>query len=386
MRVLVASSSRADFGLLTPIMRELKGDDFFEVAVGEIGSHISKHPDSIQQLEAAGVSKLDLSIDAILEDSPESKASFVATIVVELTSYFSSNPTDAILILGDRYETLAMAYTASLSNIAVIHLAGGDLTLGSIDDNYRHAITKLAKVHFVTNADSYNRVLQLGEEAEFVKVSGSPGLDSINQIDFLTKDNLEVLLGLEFRDHLILVTFHPDSIRPTQIKEQVTAVILALEQFLPNCTIVITGANYDSGHTTINEMFSAFSARHPDSVRFIENLGTRNYFSLMKIASVMVGNSSSGYYEAPSFGLPVVDLGDRQMGRMAHELLSNVSVESREIAAKVTSVIGQRRVHVPNPYGEGKSAEKIKDFLKSLRMERLKSSKRFTETSTKEQS
>lgn len=382
----MASSSRADFGLLTPIIRELKNDDFFEVAVCEIGAHISKHSGNIQQLQATGVSNLDLTIDALLEDSPESKASFVTAIVVDLTLYFSSNPTDAILILGDRYETLAIAYAASLSQIPVIHLAGGDLTHGSIDDNYRHAITKLAKIHFVTNTDSYNRVLQLGEESEFVKLSGSPGLDSINQTDFLTKDNLEALLGLKFQDQLILVTFHPDSIRPMQIEEQVTEVILALEQFLPKCTIIITGANYDSGYSTINQMFSTFSSRHLNSVRFIENLGTRIYFSLMKIATIMVGNSSSGYYEAPSFGLPVVDLGDRQRGRMAHELLCNVSVEASEIALKVGSAMSRKRVNVANPYGDGKSAEKIKDFLKSITMERLKSSKRFIETSTKEQS
>ena len=381
----MASSSRADFGLLAPIIKELKHDEFFEVAVCEIGSHISKHSGSNQQLQATGVSNLVLSIDALLGDSQKSKASFVARIVVDLTSYFSKNSTDAILILGDRYETLAIAYAASLSDIAVIHLAGGDLTRGSIDDNYRHAITKLTKIHFVTNSDSYNRVLQLGEEAEFVKLCGSPGLDSINQTDFLTKDNLETLLGFKFQDQLILVTFHPDSIRPTQIEEQVTEVILALEQFLPDCTIVITGANHDSGYTTINEMFTTFSERYPNSIRFIENLGTRNYLSLMKIATVMVGNSSSGYYEAPSFGLPVVDIGDRQMGRMAHELLCNVPVESSEIALAVRSVMNRKHVSVANPYGDGKSAEKIKDFLKSLTMERLKSSKRFTEISTKEQ-
>jgi len=386
MRVLVASSSRADFGLLAPIIKELKHDDFFEVAVCEIGSHISKHSDGIQQLQATGVENLELSIDTLLEDSPKSKASFVATVIVDLTSYFSSNSTDAILILGDRYETLAIAYAASLSDIAVIHLAGGDLTLGSIDDNYRHAITKLAKIHFVTNTDSYKRVLQLGEEKEFVKLSGSPGLDSINQTDFLSKDNLEALLGLKFQDQLILVTFHPDSIHPTQIVEQVTEVILALEQFLPNCTIVITGANYDTGYATINEMFTKFAARYPNSICFIENLGSRNYFSLMKIATVMVGNSSSGYYEAPSFGLPVVDLGDRQMGRIANELLCNVPVESIEIALKVRSAMNRKHVSVANPYGDGKSAETVKDFLKSLTIEKLKSSKGFTDISTKGQS
>jgi UDP-hydrolysing UDP-N-acetyl-D-glucosamine 2-epimerase len=381
----VASSSRADFGLLAPVIRELKHDDFFELAVCEIGAHISKHTVSIEQLQATGVDNLTLSIDTPLGDSPQSKANFVGSIVVALTSYFTSNPTDAILILGDRYETLAIAYAASLSDIAVIHIAGGDLTLGSIDDNYRHAITKLAKIHFVTNIDSYNRVLQLGEEEEFVKLSGSPGLDSINQTNFLTKENLEEFLELKFQDQLILVTFHPDSIHPTQIEEQVKEVICALEQFLSTCTIVITGANYDSGYSTINEMFSTFSARHPNSIRFIENLGTRNYFSLMKIATVMVGNSSSGYYEAPSFGLPVVDLGDRQMGRMAHELLCNIPVESNEIVLRVRSAMSQKRVSVVNPYGDGKSAEKIKNFLKSLTMERLKSSKRFNEISTKEQ-
>ena len=380
----MASSSRADFGLLSPIIKELKSDDFFEVAVCEIGSHISKHSESFQQLQATGVSKLDLSIDKLQEDTPDGKASFVATIIIDLTSYFLRTSTDAILILGDRYETLAIAYAASLSNIAIIHLAGGDITVGSIDDNYRHAITKLAKVHFVTNANSYDRVLQLGEEAEFVKLSGSPGLDNVNQINFLTKKDLEVLLRLNFQDHLILLTLHPDSIHPAQITEQANEVILALKHFLSNCTIIITSANYDSGYTIINEIFREFSAQYPNSIRFIESVGTRIYFSLMKIATIMVGNSSSGYYEAPSFGLPVIDLGDRQKGRMAHELLSNVSIESSEIISKMRLAMSQKRGNIANPYGDGKSAEKVKDFLKSLTMEKMKAPKRFTKTSTKE--
>ena len=384
MRVLVVSSSRADFGLLNPVIRELKRDKFFDVAVCELGSHISKHSESFLQLQDTGVHELDLSIDAFLEDTPDSKAAFVARIITNLTSYFSSKPTDMVLILGDRYETLAVAYTASLSNIAVIHLAGGDLTLGSIDDNYRHAITKLSKVHCVTNTNSYSRVLQLGEEPDSLLLSGSPGLDSIKEIEFLARANLETLIGLKFQSQLILVTFHPDSINPMEIEDQVNEVIRALEQFLHNCTIVITGANHDSGYTIINEMFKRFSAKHPNSIRFIENLGTVNYLSLMKIATVMVGNSSSGYYEAPSFGLPVIDIGNRQMGRITSELVRNVPVESREIALNMKLAMNQNRTPVKNPYGDGRSSEKIKDFLKSLTMEKLGASKSFIEITTQE--
>lgn len=380
MKVLVASSSRADFGLLLPVIRTLRNDNFFDVAVCEIGSHISDHPENFHSFIGAGFSELSFSVEAPKDDSLEEKAYFANSAISALTSYFSSHDTNAVLILGDRYETLAIAYAAALSNVPVIHLVGGDLTLGSIDDNYRHAITKLARVHFVTNTDSYNRVLQLGEHPDFVCMSGSSGLDDLESYEFTSKSILENLLGLSFKSEVILVTFHPDTINPNQVADQVCNLINALENFLQDSTIILTGANFDTGHETINKMFQDFEQKNPGSVRFVESLGTKNYLSVMKIATIMVGNSSSGYYEAPSFGLPVIDLGTRQKGRIPHELLLNSPIDSKEIVSQMKLMISQNREQVKNPYWDGNSSVKIREFLKSISMDKLKSPKEFIDS------
>jgi GDP/UDP-N,N'-diacetylbacillosamine 2-epimerase (hydrolysing) len=384
MKLLVATSSRADFGLLLPVIRELKDDAFFQVEVCEIGSHISGHPENFQALKNAGFTKLSLSVEPLQNDSVNAKVIFASAAISALTSHFSESPTDAVLLLGDRYETLAVAYAATLSSIPVIHLVGGDLTLGSIDDSYRHAITKLARIHFVTNTDSYNRVLQLGEDPEFVCVTGSPVLDALDDYEFSTQFELETLLGLQFKSQLILVTFHPDTINPDQIVGQVSSVIDALENFVQNSTIILTAANHDSGHETINKMFQDFASKHPSSVKFVESLGTRNYLSMMRIASMMVGNSSSGYYEAPSFGLPVVDLGNRQKGRIAHDLLINSPIESTVIILSMTRMMNQKRTKVKNPYWDGSSSVKMREFLKNVAVDKIRSPKKFIDFFVKE--
>ena len=384
MKVLVATSSRADFGLLLPVIRELKNDAFFQVEVCEIGSHISGNPENFQALKNVGFTKLSLSVEPLQNDSAKAKAFFASAAISALTSHFLDSPTDAVLLLGDRYETLAIAYAATLSGIPVIHLVGGDLTLGSIDDSYRHAITKLARIHFVTNTDAYNRVLQLGEDPEFVCVTGSPALDALDDYEFSTQFELETLLNLQFKSQLILVTFHPDTINPDQIMKQVSSVIDALENFEENSTIILTAANYDSGHETINKMFQDFASKHPMAIKFVENLGTRNYLSMMKIATMMVGNSSSGYYEAPSFGRPVVDLGNRQKGRIPHDLLINSPIESTAIISNMTRMMNQKRANVKNPYWDGSSSVKMREFLKNVTVEKIRSPKKFFDFFAKE--
>ena len=377
MRILVISSSRADFGLLIPVIHELNHDETFQVKVCEIGSHISKDSSNFQTLESTGISSLALSIKPLLEDSRSNKAQIASMIISDLTEYFKFNRPDAILILGDRYETLAIAYTATLSNIPIIHLVGGDLTLGSIDDSYRHAITKLSSIHFVTNQKSYSRVLQMGENPDCVFVTGSPGLDILEDLELAEKHELEQEMSVNFKKQIILVTFHPDSMNPTQTESQVSELISALKVFCKNSTIILTGSNYDTGYSTINRMFQDFAEKDSKSVRFFDSLGTKNYMSLMKIASVMVGNSSSGYYEAPTFSLPVVDLGERQKGRIPHLSLVNVPIKDDQIIEAIEKALSAIPSIIPNPYWTGKASVKIKEVLKSIQPQQLSSTKDF---------
>lgn len=377
MRILVVSTSRADFGLLIPVIQELNNDNKFQVQVCEIGSHISLQTENHKLLQGAGFTAVDFSIRIEVGDSPNGKAQLASSTIIAITKYLESESIDAVMILGDRYEALAVAYAASLTSTPVIHLVGGDITMGSIDDNYRHAITKLSKIHFASNSLSKSRILQLGEEPQFVHVSGSPGLDSIGQMEFLSRDSLQQFIGLEFTRDIILVAFHPDSHYPNQVKSQTLELICALREFARETTIVLTGPNYDQGFTIIENQFDNFSREFPESVAYVKSLGSLRFLSLMKASSVMVGNSSSGYYEAPSLSLPVVDLGNRQKGRIPHELLINVPIIASEIAGAMRRALTFPHAKIVNPYWSTNSGGLIRRELSKLSLETLCAPKIF---------
>jgi UDP-hydrolysing UDP-N-acetyl-D-glucosamine 2-epimerase len=265
-----------------------------------------------------------------------------------------------LLLLGDRIEIHAAAAAAVPFRLPVAHIHGGELTLGAIDDCLRHSITKLAHLHFVATERYRVRILQMGEEAWRVVTSGAPGVDAVLDVTPLKRGEIEARLGLDLSQDPFIVTFHPATLEPMPATAQVNGLLAALCKF--DRPIVITGPNADAGSGALRTLLQKFTSSR-ENARFVENLDTPFYVGLMRIAAAMVGNSSSGLIEAPSFGLPVVNIGERQAGRVRGENVIDVSHESSAIEAAIRRALepGLRRrlASAANPYGDGGAAERI---------------------------
>jgi len=274
---------------------------------------------------------------------------------------------DILLVLGDRFEMHSAAVAAMPFNIPVAHIHGGEVTEGAIDDSFRHSMTKLSHLHFVATEEYRDRVVQMGEEPWRVTVSGAPSLDNIGTVDLLQPHDLSDKYGLIIDPPPLLVTFHPVTLEHESTEWQVQELLAALEA----CDVpaIITQSNADSKGRMVTRMMWDYAEGH-DNAQFVENLGSLGYFSLMSSGAAMVGNSSSGIIEAPSFGLPVVNIGTRQDGRVRGRNVIDVGQRREEILAGLQQALNpafreQIRDSV-NPYGDGNSANRIVERLKEV--------------------
>jgi UDP-N-acetylglucosamine 2-epimerase (non-hydrolysing)/GDP/UDP-N,N'-diacetylbacillosamine 2-epimerase (hydrolysing) len=267
---------------------------------------------TVELIEADGF-HVDERIEMLLSsDSPEGIAKSIGIGVLGFAQAFGRSRPDLLVVLGDRFEMLAAALAALPFNLPVAHIHGGEVTEGAIDDPMRHAITKLSHLHFASTESHARRIRQLGEQPWRIHVSGAPSLDHLKNLIFLDRAELEHRLDLELTEAPILITYHPVTTEYEKTAWQIQELLTALESF--NQPLVFTLPNADTAGRTIIDAIRNFVLRHP-AARMTDNLGTQAYFSLMRIAAAMVGNSSSGLLEAPSFELPVVNIGTRQKGR-----------------------------------------------------------------------
>jgi UDP-hydrolysing UDP-N-acetyl-D-glucosamine 2-epimerase len=266
---------------------------------------------------------------------------------------------DLLLVLGDRYEILCCVLAATLARIPIAHIAGGDVTEGAFDEGFRHAITKMSHLHFVTNADAAARVRQMGER--HVHLTGSPGLDMIRQAHILPRAELFSELGLAPARTNILVTFHPVTLARDSLA-QFEEVLAALEG-MDDAAIVITGSNADPEGRQIDARAKAFVRSHANCV-FHPSLGIARYLSALTHMDAVVGNSSSGLYEAPSFGVPTVNVGERQQGRLKAESVFDTAPQRADILQTLRTALARGRQATVNPYGDGHASERIIAALK----------------------
>jgi UDP-hydrolysing UDP-N-acetyl-D-glucosamine 2-epimerase len=266
------------------------------------------------------------------------------------------------MLLGDRAETLAAAMAANLSQVPVVHLHGGEESEGSIDNAWRHAVTKLSHLHLVSHPAHAQRVVQMGEDPATVVVVGAPGLDNALREDLPAREELEASLGLRLESPVVLVTLHPTTLGAAA-NEEVVATATAMAQ-VP-ATYVVTSPNSDEGGAVIQEHWRSWSARRKN-VTLVESLGERRYWALLKLASAVLGNSSSGIIEAPALGLPVVNVGDRQRGRLRYGPVTDVPVEAAAIARALSNAVSagpSRADNFGQVYATGAAAPRI---LKAL--------------------
>jgi UDP-hydrolysing UDP-N-acetyl-D-glucosamine 2-epimerase len=375
----VVTGGRADYGLLLPVIRRIRRESALELRLYVTGMHLAvEYGNTVQAIEAEGLpiaARVDIELAS---DAPHGIARSMSLALAGFAGVFAQSRPDVLLVLGDRFEIFAAVAAAVPFNIPVAHIAGGEVTEGAIDDVLRHAITKMSHLHFVAAEPYRQRVIQMGEEAWRVHATGEPGLDHICDMTFQSRDQLEALVGMPLANAPLLVTFHPETLDPANTAARIAAVLSALARV--SHPIIFTAPNADTSGRAVRAAIEQFVAEHRNA-RLVLNLGTQAYFSAMRIAAAMVGNSSSGIVEAGSFELPVVNVGERQRGRLRGANVIDVPAEAAAIEAGLARALDPRfragLRGMTNVYGDGHASEKIVQVLKDAPPAAVLLQKRF---------
>lgn len=365
-RICVVTGGRAEYGLLRWLMQDIAADPDLTLQLVVSGSHLEpRFGETVTVIEADG-----FAIDArvpidLTDDSAPGVARSMGLALTGVAEAIAGLTPDLMLVLGDRFEILAAVQAATLAGLPVIHIAGGDVTEGAIDDAMRHAITKLAHVHLTTNEASAARVRAMGENPDHVYVVGSPGLDWLKRESVMDREVLEAALGAPLGPRNLLVTFHPVTLAPDRGLSQFAALLEALDALPPTTIKWLTCPNADPGHVHLLEAMGRWVDGRTD-VRVHASLGSARYLGLMAQVDAVVGNSSSGLYEAPSFHVPTIDIGDRQGGRLAAASVIHCAPTKDAILEALAKAEAIDCSAVVNPYGDGHASERIVAVLKAL--------------------
>lgn len=366
--IAVVTTSRADYGIYRPVLRALETDPAFEVRLLVSGSHLS--PDfgmTVRDIEADGFPVSERIETLLASDSPEGTAKAMALGLAGFGQSFRRSRPDLLMVLGDRFEMHAAALAALPFRIPVAHVHGGEVTAGAMDEALRHSMTKLSHIHFVATEEYGRRVIQLGEEPWRVTVCGAPSLDNLRTAVLKSRQEMESRLGFNLGEQFLLVTFHPATLDEADPAHQARTLLDAV--VATGLPAVVTMPNADPGGRRVREVLLEIAAKN-SSVHLVENLGTESYFSLMRIAAAMAGNSSSGIIEAVSFGLPVVNVGARQLGRVRAANVLDAPCEAEALAAVLGKALDPAfratLAGLTNPYGDGHASERITARLKEV--------------------
>lgn len=359
-KVCVVTGTRAEYGLLYPILKKIEQSNSLQLQLVVTTMHLSSEFGlTYKQIEKDGF-KIDEKIENLLSSDTKSsiaKSTGLGTIL--LSDTFNRLEPDIVLLLGDRYETLAAATTAMLMNIPIAHIHGGEITEGAVDEQIRHAVTKMSYLHFTSTEEYRKRVIQMGEDPSRVFNSGAPGIDNIVDFNLLSKEELEADLNWRFGPKSALFTYHPITLEDSDIYHDIKKILDALVK--SDLNVLFTYANADEGGRIINQKIEEFCQINPDKYKVVKSLGQLRYLSAMKHVDLLIGNTSSGIIEAASFQKPVVNIGDRQRGRLQSGNVVDCDIESIEEAILKASSIDLKEIK--NIYGNGKSSEMIVEIL-----------------------
>ncbi len=360
--ICVVTATRAEYGLLRPVIRKLAVHEALRLQLAVTGAHLSARlGETVREIEADGVpiaARLP-----IFREEEEPVARTLARTLTVFDEYFAAHRPDAVLLLGDRFEIFAVAAAAAARHIPIAHISGGDVTLGAADEYYRHCITKMAAVHFPSCADSAARLVRMGEEPGRVFCVGGLGDENIRTLPKMSREELSASTGFNLGQPFALVTYHPEtSADAADPADQVQALCAAMDA-VPGVFWLITGSNADAGGQVCTRMMRQFAAAHPQRAGFIQSLGLRRYLSAMEYAALVAGNSSSGVVETPTFGVPCVNIGRRQAGRLLCENVLSCPGETGAIRAaleKALSPAFARQARAArSPYNGGDTSGKI---------------------------
>jgi UDP-N-acetylglucosamine 2-epimerase (non-hydrolysing) len=374
--IAVFTGSRAEYGLLYWLLKELKGCRAARLQLIVSGMHLSKDfGDTWRHIEADGFS-IDSKVEMLLSsDTPVGIAKSVGLGTIGLADSLQNLNPDMLVVLGDRFEALAAAQAAMILGIPIAHLHGGEITEGAYDDTIRHAITKMASLHFVAAEPYRKRVIQMGEAPSTVFNVGALGLEHVLRTPRLSLDELARELSFPLRKPFFMVTYHPVTLLDEDPRQSMSEILAALDQF-PEHQVILTYPNADNGGRAIIPMLGEYARNNPQRVLAIQSMGSKRYLSALAESVAVIGNSSSGIIEAPSFGVPTVNIGTRQQGRLAAKSVLHCAPQAQSITACIRQALCAEHLLLSakksNPYGQGRTARQIVQVLKSADLDKPK--------------
>jgi GDP/UDP-N,N'-diacetylbacillosamine 2-epimerase (hydrolysing) len=369
MRCCVVTGTRAEYGLLYWLMKGIQTDNILSLQVVVTGMHLSPEF-GLTFKEVENEFDIDEKIETVLSsDTSIGLSKSMGLGQISFAECYERLKPDLIIVLGDRYEIFSAVSAAMVSRIPVAHLHGGEATEGLIDESIRHSITKMSHLHFTATEEYRKRVIQLGEQPNNVFNVGGMGIDNIKKLPLLGRKKFQEVIDFSLGEKTFLITFHPVTLEKSTAKTQIINLLMALEEF-DNCNYIFTKANSDTDGRIINQMIDDFADKHRDrSVTFF-SMGQLRYLSALKYVDVVIGNSSSGLSEVPTFKIPTINIGDRQKGRMKASSVIDCSNGKKEIVEAINKALSsdfqKELINTKNPYGTGGASKKIIEIIKEV--------------------
>ena len=370
-RIGIMTGTRAEYGLLKSLMQEINKDNDLELYLIVSGMHLSpEFGMTYKEIEEDGF-EINAKVEMLLSsDSPAGISKSIGLGVIGFADEFQRADLDMLILLGDRYEALSAAICAMVMRIPIAHLHGGELTEGAIDEGIRHSITKMSYLHFTSTEEYRRRVIQLGENPERVFCVGAIGVENIKKINLMTKEELERSIHFEIDENTVVVTYHPVTLENNTVEEQFLNLLKVLDRN-PKIRMIFTKANADTNGRIVNELIDKYAAQNSERACAFMSLGQKRYLSALKYCKIVIGNSSSGIIEAPSFGKPIINIGDRQKGRICADSVINCGYTQQEIQQAMETALTEefenKARNCRNPYEKENTAANIisviKDYL-----------------------
>lgn len=369
--ICIVTATRAEYGLMKCLIEDIHNDTDLELQLIVTGSHLSpEFGFTIQQIEKDNF-PISKKIEILLSsDSPVGVSKSMGLAQISFAEAFDELKPDIVLVLGDRYELLPIVSSANIARIPVAHLNGGEITEGAIDEIIRHSVTKLSQIHFTAIDEYAKRVVQMGEQPETVFNVGEVGLDNFKRISFLTKDEFEQSIGRSLKEKNVLITYHPET--TISLEDNINNFQQLLDSLdkLENTLLIFTKANTDVGGRAINAIIDSYVQDNEENSVAFSSLGQVRYLSALQYIDCVVGNSSSGIVEAPTFKVASINIGNRQLGRLSANSVIHVKADTKQIdeaLSKIYTTTYQQKLSVvKNPYGEGNSSNKVIQVLKNI--------------------
>lgn len=372
-KICIVTGTRAEYGLLKMLIKRIIADPELQLLLYVTGAHLSSEFGmTFKEIEEDNI-PIERKIEILLSaDTSSGVAKSMGIEMISLADAFSEDMPDLLIILGDRYEMLVAAMEALIFKIPIAHIHGGEVTEGAIDEAIRHSITKMSYLHFTSTEEYRKRVIQLGEDPDRVYNVGSLGIENIKSFPLMNKKEIENEIGISLDGMVAMVTYHPVTLESTDKAQNQFEILLRILEDYPEMKIIFTKSNADMGGRVINDLINKFVKKHQDTCIAFDSLGQLRYLSVLQFCTIVIGNSSSGIIEVPSFYIPTINIGDRQKGRMASESVINCGTSIEEIRRALSLGLSEsfRKsiLQVKNPYElSGTSAhiiEIIKDFLR----------------------